>query len=137
MSRSISRIENENGGASMRVRGLRGATTVVQDEAEAVLKATKDLVRTIAEENEVDVEEIVSVLISTTTDVKSTFPAKAVRTIEGWKYVPVMCTHEMDVPGGLPLCIRVLMHVNTATAQKDIVHVYQNEAVKLRPDLKQ
>ena len=53
----------------------------------------------------------------------------------GWKYVPVMCTHEMDVPGGMPLCIRILMHVNSDKVQKDIKHIYQNEAVKLRPDL--
>ena len=57
--------------------------------------------------------------------------------MEGWQYVPIMCMHEMDVPGALPLCIRVLMHVNTDVAQKDIQHVYLNEAVKLRPDLVQ
>lgn len=119
----------------MTVRGLRGATTVVRDEEQVVLKATEDLVRTITQENDVSPEDIISVLISTTTDLKSAFPAKAVRTIDGWKYVPVMCTNEMDVPGSLPLCIRVLMHVNTEVTQKDCVHIYQNEAVKLRPDL--
>ena len=85
----------------------------------------------MAEANGLTPEEIISVLISTTRDIKSTFPAKAVRTIEGWKYVPVMCTHEMDVPGSMPLCIRVLMHVNTEISQKDIKHIYQNKAVKL------
>lgn len=119
----------------MTVRGLRGATTVGEDGEQAVLEATAVLARAVAEENGVLPEDIISVLISTTYDVKSTFPAKAVRTIDGWKYVPVMCTHEMDVSGGLPLCIRILMHVNSTIPQKDIIHVYQNEAVKLRPDL--
>lgn len=119
----------------MMVRGLRGATTVVADESHAVLEATETLVQTIAEENNVLPEDIVSVLISTTTDVKSAFPAKAVRSIDGWTYVPVMCTHEMDVTGSMPLCIRVLMHVNTKLTQKEVKHIYQNEAVKLRPDL--
>ncbi|MCZ2259460.1 chorismate mutase [Sporosarcina sp. G11-34] len=119
----------------MTVRGLRGATTVEKDEEQAVLSATEALVIEVAEANGVRPEEIVSVLISTTPDIKSTFPAKAVRTIEGWKYVPVMCTHEMDVPGAMPQCIRILMHVNSEIPQKDIKHIYQNEAIKLRPDL--
>lgn len=119
----------------MTVRGLRGATTVARDSEQAVLDATAALVQAMAKENDVNPEDIVSVLISTTTDIMSAFPAKAVRTIDGWKYVPVMCTHEMDVPGSMPLCIRILMHVNTSIAQNRVQHIYQNEAVKLRPDL--
>lgn len=119
----------------MTVRGLRGATTVERDDEQEVLQATKVLAHAMAHENNVCPEDIVSVLISTTRDVHSAFPAQAVRTMEGWKYVPVMCTHEMDVTGSMPLCIRILMHVNTETAQKEVVHIYQNEAKKLRPDL--
>lgn len=119
----------------MTVRGLRGATTIVKDEPEAVLIATENLAKEVAKANHVLPEDIISVLISTTSDIESTFPAKAVRTIEGWKYVPVMCTHEMNVPGGLPLCIRILMHANCDLPQKEIVHIYQNDAVQLRPDL--
>ncbi|WOV85970.1 chorismate mutase [Sporosarcina oncorhynchi] len=119
----------------MTVRGIRGATTVVADEAGYVLVATESLVKEMAELNNVNPTDIVSVVISTTQDIASAFPAKAVRSIQGWTFVPVMCTHEMNVPGGMPLCIRVLMHVNTETPQNDIQHIYQNEAVKLRPDL--
>ncbi len=119
----------------MTVRGLRGATTVDIDNGQAVLEATELLVRTMAEENNVSPDDIVSVLISTTTDVCSAFPAKAVRSIDGWTFVPVMCTHEMDVAGSMPLCIRALMHVNTDLTQEEVQHIYQNEAVKLRPDL--
>ena len=115
----------------MTVRGLRGATTVENDEEQAVLNATEALAKEIAAANNIRPEEIVSVLISTTLDIKSTFPAKAVRTIDGWKYVPVMCTHEMDVPGSMPLCIRILMHVNTEIPQKDIEHIYHNECSEL------
>ena len=119
----------------MTVRGVRGATTVIHDEEQIVLEATAQLVNTMAIQNNLNADDIVSVLISTTVDVQSTFPAKAVRTIKGWTYVPVMCTHEMDVDGGMPHCIRVLMHVNTDITQKAISHVYLNDAVKLRPDL--
>jgi len=119
----------------MMVRGLRGATTVENDEEQAVLEATQAMVEEMAKENHVLPGDIISVLISTTTDIKSTFPAKAVRSIDGWMYVPVMCTHEMDVPGAMPLCIRALMHVNTDIPQRSVKHIYQKNAVKLRPDL--
>jgi chorismate mutase len=46
-----------------------------------------------------------------------------------------MCTHEMDVPNSMPFCIRILMHANTSIVQKEVHHIYQNEAIKLRPDL--
>lgn len=119
----------------MTVRGVRGATTVVSDQSDIVLEATRTLVIEMAKENGIVPEDIISVIVSTTRDIESAFPAKAVRTVEGWKFVPVMCTHEMDVPGSMPLCIRILMHVNSEIHQKDIKHIYQNEAVKLRPDL--
>lgn len=119
----------------MMMRGIRGAITVSADNPEEILNETRKLVLEMAEQNQIDPEFVASVVISTTTDISSAFPAKAVRTIENWTYVPVMCTHEMDVPGSMPLCIRVMMHVNTKVGQKDIHHVYMNDAVKLRPDL--
>ncbi|WP_076757438.1 chorismate mutase [Edaphobacillus lindanitolerans] len=117
------------------VRGVRGATSICEDGQQHVLEETAELVKEMAEKNGLGPDEIVSVLISTTTDISSAFPAKAVRSMPGWEYVPVMCTHEMNVPGSLPLCIRVLMHANTGKSQKEICHVYRNEAVRLRPDL--
>ncbi len=119
----------------MMVRGIRGATTVKRDEEELVMSATEELVVSMAEKNGIDPEAIISVLISTTIDVKAAFPAKAIRSIEGWRYVPVMCMHEMEVSGGLPLCIRILMHVNMDVPQKGIHHIYQHGATVLRPDL--
>ena len=117
------------------IRGIRGAITITEDSAEQVWSETEKLVKEVAKQNNVKPEDIASVTISTTPDIHSAFPAKAVRTLEGWQYVPIMCMHEMDVPGALPLCIRVLMHVNTDIPQHEIHHVYLNEAVKLRPDL--
>lgn len=117
------------------IRGVRGATTIESDKPELVWEATAQLVQEIVQVNQIDIEWIASVTISTTPDITSAFPAKAVRTIEGWQFVPIMCMHEMDVAGALPLCIRVLMHVNTDVKQSEIQHIYLNEAVKLRPDL--
>ena len=42
---------------------------------------------------------------------------------------------EIDVPAGLPRCIRVMLHVNTDKRQDEIVHVYLDGAQVLRPDL--
>ncbi|MFD1862631.1 chorismate mutase [Planococcus chinensis] len=117
------------------IRGVRGAVTVKADKPEEILAETRRLVLEMAKENRIEPEDVASVIVSTTTDISSAFPAKAVRTIDQWTYVPVMCTHEMDVPGSMPLCIRIMMHVNTAISQQEIKHIYLNEAVKLRPDL--
>ena len=117
------------------IRGVRGATTIESDQPELVWEATAQLVQEIVRSNHSDIVTIASVTITTTPDITSAFPAKAVRTLDGWQYVPIMCMHEMDVAGALPLCIRVLMHVNTESTQKEIQHIYLNDAVKLRPDL--
>lgn len=117
------------------IRGVRGATTIPEDTADHIQKETQRLVLEMVDKNDVNPDAVASVIISTTTDISSAFPAKAVRSIPGWTFVPVMCTHEMDVPGSIGSCIRVLMHINTDLGQRDIHHVYLNEAVKLRPDL--
>ncbi|MDN4493863.1 chorismate mutase [Ureibacillus aquaedulcis] len=119
------------------IRGVRGATTVPEDKPELIYNETESLVKEIVRANAIKPEDIISVLISTTADITSGFPAKAVRSIEGWEFVPTMCTHEMSVPNALPLCIRVLLHVNTELHQKDVRHIYLNNAVSLRPDLVQ
>ena len=117
------------------MRGIRWGKKIASDTPELIWQETAKLVTQMAENNNIDVEDIVSVTISTTPDITSAFPAKAVRTMDGWEYVPTMCMHEMNVPGALPLCIRVLMHVNSNVSQRDVNHIYLNEAVQLRPDL--
>ncbi|UQW98537.1 chorismate mutase [Rummeliibacillus sp. G93] len=117
------------------IRGIRGASTIAYDNPALVMQETKNLMERIIKDNEVLPENVASVIISTTADIVSAFPAKAIRSLPKWEYVPVMCTHEMNVPNGLPLCIRVLVHVNTTVPQNEIKHIYLNEAVKLRPDL--
>ena len=117
------------------IRGIRGATTITENSSLQILAETEKLVLEMAKENKIDPEDVASVIVSTTTDITAAFPAKAVRSIPDWTYVPVMCTHEMDVPGAIKQCIRILMHVNTSRSQREIRHVYLNEAIKLRPDL--
>jgi chorismate mutase len=118
----------------MPVRGVRGATTVERNERGEILARTEELLRALVERNGIEVSDIVSALFSVTDDIDAEFPAVAARRL-GWMYTPLMCTREIPVPGSLPLCVRVLLHVNSDRPQEDIIHLYLREARKLRPDL--
>ena len=118
----------------MMVRGIRGATSVTENTREAILDATAELLEAIMESNDIDRGDIVSAFFTTTQDLNAEYPAVAARAA-GWTDVPLLCGHEMNVPGGLPRCLRLLIHVNTDLALSEINHVYLREAVRLRPDL--
>src|SRR5690606_36921928 len=99
------------------------------------LAATRELLEELLRANQItDFDEIVSAIFTTTSDLTSTFPAEAARLL-GMKQVPLLCAGEIPVPGSMPRCIRVLLHVNTEKKQGEIVHVYLREAKKLRPDV--
>ncbi len=119
----------------MAIRGIRGATTVAEDQPDLILQATRELLEAIIKENEgMTPEDVGSAIFTVTEDLASAFPAQAARQM-GWSMVPMMCAREIPVPGSLRKVIRVLVHWNTETPQSDIKHVYLRDAVKLRPDL--
>lgn len=122
-------------GANKLIRGVRGATTVKHNTEEEILTAAEELFVKMIEKNEINPNDVASVFISTTEDIDAGFPAKGMRQLEGWKYVPVMCMREMPVPNSLKMCIRVMLHLNTDKDQTEIHHVYLREAHILRPDL--
>lgn len=115
----------------MLVRGVRGATTVEANSVEAILEATRELLAAMLKANEIDVEYLASALFTTTPDLNAEFPALAARDLG----VALMCAHEMNKPGALPMCLRILLHVNTEKSAGDIKHVYLRGAKQLRPDL--
>jgi chorismate mutase len=117
------------------IRGIRGATTIKENSAEAIRNATRILLDEVIAENQIAADDVASVLLTMTPDLTATFPAQAIRSRSGWQWVPLMCAQELNVPGGLAKCIRILIHVNTDKTQTEIVHVYQGEAIVLRPDL--
>ena len=119
----------------MPVRGVRGATTVSKNSKEEILAVTAELLTAMVEANGIDSADIASAWLTTTSDVFAEFPAVAARRHLGWDFVPLMQSHEMSVPGMLPMCIRVLLHWNTDKGQHDIQHIYLREAVRLRPDI--
>lgn len=120
----------------MAVRGIRGATSTLGDSREAILEATRELLQEMIRANSVsDFDEIASILFTTTPDLTAAFPAEAAREL-GMSTVPLLCASEIDVPGRLARCIRVLIHLNTEKPAREIVHVYLREAKSLRPDMK-
>ena len=118
----------------MAVRGIRGAITASANERDAIVGATIRLLREIIERNSVQVEDISAIFFTTTPDLTAEFPAAAAREL-GWNDVPLLCGHEMSVPGRLDKCVRVMMLVNADVAQSSIRHVYLDGAKALRPDL--
>ncbi|OHB73195.1 MAG: chorismate mutase [Planctomycetes bacterium RBG_13_63_9] len=118
----------------MLCRGVRGATTAEANTAEEILKATRQLLALMIRQNDIREDDVASAIFSTTDDLDAEFPALAARQL-GWLNVALMCVHELDVPGSLPCCIRILLHWNTEKPADEIVHVYIKEAARLRPDL--
>lgn len=116
------------------MRGIRGATTVTEDSVEKIMQATRELLQLMQEENGFAIADVASALFTVTSDLRSVFPAAAARSI-GWDKVPLMCFQEIEVPGSLPFCIRVMVHVNTDKSQREIKHIYLREARRLRQDL--
>ena len=115
----------------MMTRGIRGATTSTANTREAILEATTEMLERLVEANDLGKERIAAALFTTTRDLNADFPAVAARLL-GWTEVALMCSHEMDVPGAQPSCIRVMVLVNTDKQPGEIVNVYLRDAVNLR-----
>jgi chorismate mutase len=115
------------------VRGVRGATTAEANTREAILAATYELLRLMIEANGIQPDEVASAIFTTTIDLNADYPALAARAL-GWHDVALLCMHEMNVPHGLKMCVRILLHWNTEVSAQDVKHVYLRGAVNLRPD---
>jgi chorismate mutase len=117
----------------MRLFALRGATTVDRNEAQAILGATEWLMREIMKRNDLAPDDVVSCIFTLTSDLDAEFPAVAARQL-GFDRVPLLCAREVEVPGSLPMVIRVLLHYY-ADDDHEARHVYLGEARTLRSDL--
>ena len=123
-----------NDALPVHARGIRGATTVDRNEREAILDATRELLEHMVRANDIRAEDVATAWFTTTPDLNADFPAIAARHL-GWTHVALMDAHHMNVPGALPMCLRVMLLVNTTRRQEEIVHVYLRGARVLRPDL--
>ena len=117
----------------MKLRALRGAITVEENDADAILSATEELVREVIDRNDISPGDMVSCIFTCTEDLNAEFPAVAARNL-GLSAVPLLCTRELDVPGSLPRVIRLMLHCYV-DADAPARHVYLRDAVSLRRDL--
>ena len=116
----------------MHCRGIRGATTVLANNKESILAATKELLRKMAQANKIEIKDIAAIFFTTTSDLNVEFPASATREL-GWpSNLALLCGHEMNVPNDLHHCLRILMLVNTKKGPEEITHVYLGEAKRLK-----
>jgi len=117
----------------VQLRALRGAITVQDNEADAILSATEELVHELIARNGIAPEDMVSCIFTCTADLDAEFPAVAARGL-GFGRVPLLCAREVPVPGALGRVIRVLIHYYAAEGHT-AEHVYLGEARSLRADL--
>lgn len=118
---------------SLRVMGIRGATTVEANDAQQILEATDELLRRLIEANGLTPDDVVSAMFTMTADLDAAFPARAAE-VYGWNIVAILHSTEIPVPGSLPRCIRLLVHAYTRRTREEVRHVYLRKAVALRPD---
>lgn len=118
----------------MKVRAARGAITVAHDTPAEVLDATERLLETLLRRNDVVQDDLISVLFTTTQDLRSAFPAEAARRM-GLGRVPLLCAQEIPVEGSMPAVIRVLLHFHSEASLDEVTHVYLDGAESLRDDL--
>lgn len=120
----------------MSVRGIRGATQIERDDPALMQEAVVELMSELMRANGLAAEDLISVIFTVTSDIRSDFPAASARAM-GLGDVPLLCSVEIPVPNSLPLTIRVLVHCETSRNQKQISHIYLRGTAVLRKDLAQ
>lgn len=116
------------------VRALRGATTLDSDSPEQITERVLALLDALFERNGLVHDDVISILFTATDDIRSMFPAFPARKA-GLGDVPLICARELDIVGGTPLCIRVMLHVTTDKSRDELHHVYLEGAKGLNDDL--
>lgn len=119
---------------SSEVVAIRGAITVDKNTKEDILTSTQELLTEILEQNQLEEEDIISIFFTVTQDLDAAFPAQAARKL-GLDFIPLLCANEIDVPGAISKCVRILIHINAGDKLEEVEHVYLKDAKKLRPDL--
>jgi chorismate mutase len=116
----------------MSIRAARGAIVIREDTKEEILGGTERLMSQLLQRNALTPEQLVSVIFTTTPDLRSAFPAEAARQM-GLSAVPLLCASEIDVEGAMERVVRVLIHFESEGSE--VSHVYMEGAESLRDDL--
>lgn len=118
----------------MHIVSIRGAITVEENKKDEILKATRKLLLYMEEKNNLNRDNVICILFSSTKDLNAEYPAKAARLL-GYDQCGLMCFNEMEVLNSLEKCIRVMILYQSDLKQKNVNHVYLKKAKTLRPDL--
>ena len=118
----------------MGVHALRGATQLDIDDRDHLLERVAELVRELMTRNGLTPEDLISIVFTATSDIRSEFPAYAARAI-GITDVPLLCAQELEVVGAMPRVVRLLAHAETDVPRTLLRHVYLHGALELRTDL--
>jgi chorismate mutase len=118
------------------VRAIRGAIQLDADEREHLLASTRELVEAVMAANTLSADQLISIVFTVTSDLRSEFPAVAAREL-GMGDVPLLCTTEIDVPGSLPRVVRLMAHAEMDVPRSRVQHVYLRGAAALRRDIAQ
>jgi chorismate mutase len=113
---------------------IRGAVTVENNDKNEILAVASQVLEEIINVNNLDKEDIISVIFTCTRDLDQVYPARAAREM-GLLNAALLCFQEMYVKGSLEKCVRVMVNADVSLKQKDVRHVYLGKAVTLRPDL--
>ncbi len=116
------------------IRGIRGATCLARDDPREMAEAVAELLGEMLTRNGVERDDVVSVVLTCTPDLRSAFPAAGARAF-GLTDTPLMCAQEMDVDGALERVVRILVHAESGIPRSDVQHVYLRGAEVLRQDL--
>ena len=116
------------------MRAIRGAITVEKNNYEKIKDSSQKLIKKIMEANNINEEDIISIIFTATSDLDKMYPAKAIREV-GFQYTPLMCCQEMEVKNSLEKCIRIMVHIDKKISKEKIVHIYLKKAKDLRKDL--
>lgn|SRR5690348_14905297 len=118
----------------MSVRAVRGATQLEADERDHLLARVAEMVRGTMEANELTLDDFISIIFTSTSDLNSEFPAYAARQL-GFHDVPLICARELEIDGSMPRVVRMMAHVESHLTRAEVTHVYLHGAAALRRDL--
>lgn len=118
----------------IKVRAIRGATTASSNTVEAIREVVHELLDEIETRNQLDFDDVISIIFTATPDLDAVFPAAIARERKHWENIPLLDLQQMYVKGSLDHCIRVLIYFNTQKPQREIYHPYLRQAKNLRPD---
>jgi len=120
----------------MEIRAIRGAVQITEDSTESMRLGVQDLIRNIISENQLEIDDLISIFFTATPDLRSDFPAASARGL-GLEAIPLICAVEIAVPGSLPRTIRAMVHCRSRLGHREIRHIYLGGAAALRQDLAQ